>query len=175
MPGSIQFPAIEISNTFNVVHYAADSATTAGWKNGFFKSLVYFDSAGKLWITTAIAERVITLLDRLLNSRIKATLTFRQFPGDAMTEARQRLCALLDNDPDDLYDQFIEHGDFKKLINNAATPAELIKLVESMGANSPDAYENSICSQCEHDLRGCSSAKCPECGAPTRRSNKAAA
>src|SRR5688572_23983891 len=126
MPGSIQFPAIELANAFTVVDQPASCANAVAWRTGFFKDLMYFDSAGRLWITTAIPERVMTLLDRLLNSRIKAILTFRQFPGDALAECKQRLCAMIDSDPDDLYDQFIDRGDFKKLIGEAASPLALI-------------------------------------------------
>lgn len=175
MSQPIQFPAIEISNAFSVVDRIADSGSAQGWRNGFFKDLAYFDSAGRLWCVTAVPTRPLTLLDRLLNSRINATLTWVQFKGDAMNEVKRRLCALIEGDASDLYDQFVDQNDFKKLIMAAGTSAELIKLAQTLGADSELSYDNTVCSECEHDLRGGPFDKCPECGAPVRRPTKAAA
>ena len=175
MSQPIRFPAIEISNVFGVVLRLADSGSALAWRKGFFNDLAYFDSDGKLWCVTAVPTRPTTLLDRLLNSQIKATLTWVQFKGSAMDETKRRLCALIENDPDDLYDQFVAHDDLKKLIMAAMTPAELLKVAESLGAESELSYENTICAECEHDVRGGRFDKCPECGAPIDRPTKAAA
>src|SRR5688572_2357300 len=109
MSQPIRFPAIEISTTFNVVDRMTESASTVAWRKGFFNDLAYFDSDGRLWQVTAVATRPTTLLDRVLNSQIKATVTWVEFKGHGMTETKRRLCALIENDPYDLYDQFVEH------------------------------------------------------------------
>jgi hypothetical protein len=175
MSQPIRFPAIEISNTFNVVDCITESASTVAWRKGFFTDLAYFDSDGRLWQVTAVPTRPATLLDRLLNSQIKATVTWVEFNGNGMAEAKRRLCAMIENDPDDLYDQFVEHDDFKTLIMAAATPAELIKLAKTRGAESELCYDNTVCAECEHDLRGGHFEKCPECGTATQRSTRTAA
>jgi hypothetical protein len=171
----IRFPAIEMSDVFNVVEKASDRATTAAWRNGFYKDLAYFDSDGRLWCAQAIPERHPALLDRLLNSRIKATLIFTEQHLDPMQHAKLRLCGMIENDPDDRYDQFVHSDDLKKLVMSAGSAPQLIEVARSRGAGSEFDYKYCVCASCEHDLRGGPFEVCPECGAPTQRPNKAAA
>lgn len=133
MVRSIRFPAIELSNTFAIADRVADSATAAAWRNGFFNRLAYFDSEGRLWDVHAVPQRPMTMLDRLLNSRIAATVTFTQAGGDGMAQAKRRICEMIDDDPGDLYDQFITRDELKRQIMAAATPQELMSIVQSMG------------------------------------------
>jgi hypothetical protein len=139
MVRNIQFPSIAISknNLFSVVSEVETFCTALGWRKGYFEDLSYFDSSGTLWeVTRANLSKKMTFIDRLLNRRFAVSLKFGEPQENAMELAKQLICESIDNDPDDLYDQFVSHSELKELIKKAKSPKELISIAETLGANT---------------------------------------
>lgn len=133
---NITFPVIAISDSFLVVDELFNSCTTLGWRNGYFNSLNYFDSEGKLWpVVEAQPAREIGMLDKIFNKKIQINFKLGEPIIDGLAHAKKLLIELVENDPDDLYDQFISHEELISLINNAKNPNELIAVAGNLGAS----------------------------------------
>ena len=55
-----------------------------------------------------------------------------------LAELKRELTALIDRDPDDLYDQFVTHDELKGLVSRAATRAELFRVAETLGSEEAE-------------------------------------
>lgn len=69
----------------------------------------------------------------LLNCRIDLSIVLGTPIEDALAQTKALICALIDEDPDDLYDQFVSHDDLKSLVGSAVNPDELLEVVRSLG------------------------------------------
>jgi hypothetical protein len=138
MVQNMRFPVIAISknNSFSVITEVETSCTALGWKKGYFEDLSYFDSSGQLWpVVSANISRKMTFIDRLFNRRFALSLEFGEPKENASERAKQLICELIDNDADDLYNQFVSHSELKELIKEAKSPKELISIAETLGAS----------------------------------------
>ena len=134
----IRFPAIEISESlgFVVVNELADSCNALGWKKGYFSGLGYFDSEGKWWpVVEAKASKPIGILDKMLNRKIKVRMVLGDPVPEAIGLAKSKLTEMIDNDPGDLYDQFVTQEELKDLVEEAKSPRELIEVADNLGYN----------------------------------------
>ncbi|MEJ2109994.1 MAG: hypothetical protein P8Z37_08785 [Acidobacteriota bacterium] len=136
MDRKIEYPAIAISkyNSFFVVNKVQASGNVLGWEKGYFEELSYFDSSGRLWpVRKAVLSGKINIFDRILNRPVSVSLEFGNPTENALEIAKQLMCELIDNDVDNIYDQFVDRSEFKELILRAKTPGELIRHAETLG------------------------------------------
>ncbi|MEW6756299.1 MAG: hypothetical protein AB1505_35810 [Candidatus Latescibacterota bacterium] len=132
------FPVIAISpgDSFLVMNSPDWRCSRGGWHGGYFEGLILFDSAGRLWPTKAALERPFGLVDHIFSRVLPVQLNYGH-PQDGKTaDAIAMLEALVDADPDDLYDQFVTHDELKTLFREAKNPAELIGIARTLGAGS---------------------------------------
>ncbi len=139
MNSRIAFPAIAVApgDSFRVIS-GLDELSRCNFlavRNGYFKQLFLFDSHGLVWpVAHAELDRPPSLWDRLLNRRFGVTLQFAEPRENGLEYAKSALCELIDNDPDDLYDQFVPHDELKTLVRAAEDAAALIDTAETLGA-----------------------------------------
>lgn len=132
----IRFPAIEISESlgFAVVNELTDSCNALGWSKGYFSGLGYFDSEGRWWpVLEAKVSKPIGMLDKMLNRKIKVGLVLGDSVSEATGLAKKKLTDMINNDPGDLYDQFVTHEELKRLVEQAKSPRELIEIADNLG------------------------------------------
>ena len=60
-------------------------------------------------------------------------MTFAPPTGYALSDLADVLCKVVDEDPDDLYDQWVSHEELKELFRSAVTFDRLTHLVETLG------------------------------------------
>lgn len=82
---------------------------------------------------TAIPERKPSFLDRLLGRRLAIRLALGTPVETPVAIVAEQLCALVEADPDDLYDQVVPHDELVALFRAAKSPMELIDLVRKIG------------------------------------------
>ena len=132
------YPVIAISpgDSFLVMNSPDWRCSRGGWQSGYFEGLVLFDSAGRLWKTDATLERPFSFIDRIFSRVLPVRLKYGH-PQDGKTaDVTAMLNALVDGDPDDLYDQFVSHDELKTLFREAKSPAEIISIARTLGAGS---------------------------------------
>jgi hypothetical protein len=134
----IAFPAIAVSrrDSFLVVDSIDNLTTcsTSGWRNGYYNELGLFDSEGSYWPIQASINNPPNILDRLLNRRIAVDLAAGEPELDSADRIVRFICDLIDNDPDDLYCQFISHAELKEKFRTSADPRLLVELAGTLGA-----------------------------------------
>jgi len=117
-----------------------EPATTCSWvayRNGYFNGLQILDSAGDSWLVTrALPKRPPTLLDKLLNRQIDVELDLSGPELRPLSVVAEQLCACVDRDPGDVYCQFVEHDELKRLFRSARSVEELLLHARSLGCGS---------------------------------------
>lgn len=106
MNSTPRFPVIAISrgDSFLVLDEPIRRCSYAGWRNGYFDGLAFFDGDGRLWPTRASLRRRLRFCDRFRRS-LPVDVRYGRPRDDAREEAVGMLETLVDDDPDDLYDQ----------------------------------------------------------------------
>jgi hypothetical protein len=138
MANTISFPAIALSvgDSFLVVNElsAITSCTLSALHHGYYRRFSLFDTEGVLWpVKEAIPERPVNILDRLTDRVIRVTLDFDVPMQGEMSLIVEELCRLIDNDPDDLYDQFLSHEELKARIRGCRSAGDLVHLADTLG------------------------------------------
>ena len=148
---AIALPAVAVSrgNSFLVLR-ALDSlhrCSRLALVNGYYADLVLYDAAGRAWpVIDATPARRLTPLGRWLartvyNPRVAVRVRYAEPRRYDLAELKRELTALIDADPDDLYDQFVSHDELKGLVSRAATRAELIMVAETLGAEDTNGRD----------------------------------
>lgn len=135
-PTGPALPAIAVApgDSFHVVDALDEmNSATPGGLEGYYGSVRLFDRDGLSWPVTAIPEREPSFLDKLLGRRLAIRLELGTPVETPVAVVAEQLCALVDADPDDLYDQFVSHDELVALFRAATSPAELIELVRKLG------------------------------------------
>ena len=140
MAATVTYPAIAVSkgDSFLVISALCELTTCTPYalRQGYFQSLSVYDCAGLLWpVVSAAPSRPLSVWDRLFNWRITVSVQFGEPRDDAKDIVLELLCGLIDNDPDDLYDQFVSHEELKEKFRAAQTPAELVEIARTLGAS----------------------------------------
>lgn len=133
----MKFPALWIARegSFGVIDEPLDNASYVGYRNGFFTGLRFFDVSGALWeVLDAVPERPFGLLDRMLNRRVGMHVRVGDPTRPPVAEIVDQLCACIDGDPGDLYDQFVSREELKARFRTSASPAEVIRHARDLGA-----------------------------------------
>ena len=131
----LTFPAIAVSpdDPFLVVDALPTESNVRALRNGYFSGMYFFDMTGARWPVASL-DASPGLLDRLLNRRVPVQIVLGEPSSvDVATVARE-LCALVDRDPDDVYDQFVSHDELKRMFTSSASAAELIAAARTLGA-----------------------------------------
>lgn len=133
----MKFPALWIARegSFGVIDEPLDGATYVGFRNGFFTGLRFFDVSGTVWeVLDAVPERPFGLLDRILSRRVAMNVKVGDPTRLPLSEIVDQLCACIDGDPDDLYDQSVSREELKARFRTSTSPAELIRHARNLGA-----------------------------------------
>jgi hypothetical protein len=108
--------------------------TPRGLTKEYYRRLIIFDTAGRAWKVDRVQpERNATIADRLLGRKLQARLICRTAPEIKMPQIVETLCSLVDDDPDDLYDQFVTHDELKEMLRGAKSPTELVSVARHLG------------------------------------------
>ena len=132
----LKFPAVWIASegSFGVTDEPLAHGSFLAFRNGFFDGLRFFDSSGTEWVVErAVPSSAPGILDRILNRRLQVELRFAPPCRASVNDIAERLCACIDRDPDDLYDQFVTHQELKAMLGATASPAELIERARTLG------------------------------------------
>ena len=94
------------------------------WVRGYFENVRYFDADGHVWRVdscrpTRPSGRLSRWLTHVYNPRMTVELTFAAPTPYALEDLAEILCELVDQDPDDLYDQRNSHEALKRRIRSA--------------------------------------------------------
>lgn len=126
--------AISPEDSFLVIDEPIVHCSATGWRNGYFDDLVFFDSAGLLWPVHASLRRPLSFFDRFRRA-IPVDLEYGEPKTSAQAKAVAMLETLIDEDDSDLYDQFVSRPELKDLFRRALTPADLIAVARTLGAD----------------------------------------
>ncbi len=148
---AIALPAVAVSrgDSFLVVR-ALDllhRCSRVALVNGYYTDLVLYDAAGQAWqVIDATPARRLTGLGRWLartvyNPRVAVSVRYAEPRPYDLAELKHELTALIDRDPDDLYDQFVTHDELKGLVSRAATLAELFRVAETLGSEDAEGRD----------------------------------
>jgi hypothetical protein len=139
-----RFPAIAISlgDSFNVAESMLDEASPRALKNGYFERLYFFDSNGELWRVVQV-EKTSAPSKGPLGKRVGVRLSLSTPERPHISEVAEDLCRLVDEDPDDLYDQCMTHEELKELFRSAGTATELIAAAGSLGCDDDELDEEA--------------------------------
>jgi hypothetical protein len=132
----IRFPALAVSeaDSFGVVSEVPSSGSAKAVRpGGYFHRLAFFDCAGLLWPVIAVHVAGNGFLSRLLNRTVPVQLFVGDPEPDRLAPVVGSVCTLIDNDPDDLYCEFVDHAELKAQIRAARTPQELIRVAQHLG------------------------------------------
>jgi hypothetical protein len=139
MSVEIRYPAIAIPKQrgrFHAVGALPDRCSFRGWERGWFVGFWLFDSSGLLWqVENATPGESPGVLRK--GRMIRFNLMLAPPQNNRMPDVVKRMCAMVDSDPEDLYDQFMSHAQFKKKLEAATTATELIELVCTLGDDTP--------------------------------------
>jgi hypothetical protein len=131
-----RYPAIAIcpDDSFVVVRSEADleAASPAAIRSGCFARLYLFDSDGARWRVARFEmtdARPRSPFGRLVGVR----LTFEAPEQPLISDVVEDLCRLVDGDPDDLYGQFVDPDELKRLFRSAPTAAALVTVASTLG------------------------------------------
>src|SRR5262245_57070999 len=124
---TIAFPALAIAwDSVMPVNAVQDRCSVVAWRRGYFRGLFYFDSNGLIWrVVEATPRTQPSLVQRLLNSKLRVDLRLDSPEHANLDEIKGRLVQIIDQDPDDLYDQFVSHEELKSMIRRSTTAAEI--------------------------------------------------
>ena len=132
----MRVPALWIATegSFEVMDEPLTWCSYAAYRNGYFQGLQVLDAAGDLWrVKDAILERQPTVLDRLLNRRLKVEVRLAGPERHPPSKLAELLCACVDRDPGDVYNQVVEHEELKRLFRSATSVAELLHHARNLG------------------------------------------
>ena len=94
-----------------------------------------FDSNGRHWEEIwAVDDHSFGLFARIFNMVRPVDFSFKEAAPIALAEMTRVLCDIIDNDPDDLYDQWMPHNKVKRHLREQKTPAELVWFAQDLGA-----------------------------------------
>ena len=93
-----------------------------------------FDSKGNHWKETwAVDDNSFGLFARLFNLNRPVNIGFEEAGPISVKEMVKILCDIIDNDPDDLWSQWMTHGQVKHRLRRQKTPTDLIWFAEDLG------------------------------------------
>jgi hypothetical protein len=133
----MKYPAIWIAKegSMGVTDEPMTSCSWIGYKNGFFRDLLFYDSGGEVWrAEEVILKRTPSFLDRILNRKLHFELRISGPEKPRINDIADQLCNNVDNNSDDIYNQFVEHDKLKYLFRSAETPEKLIHFVKTLGS-----------------------------------------
>jgi len=136
MSADIAYPALAVSpeNSFMVVDKAPTLCNYLGWRKGYYDGLLLYDSIGRLWrVASSTPTKPPGLLTRLLNRHMEVQLDYDEPVSDGLNEVVELVAHLIDDDSDDLYDQFVTHDELKTMFRSARTPTDIIGLAKNLG------------------------------------------
>ena len=134
----MKYPAIWIAKegSIGAIDEPMTSCSWLGYKKGFFRDLLFYDSAGDAWrVEEVILKRRPNILDRILNRKLHFDMRTSGPEKCGLRDMADQLCNHLGKDPGDLYCQFLEHEELKRLFRSAETPEKLIHYVQTLGSN----------------------------------------
>lgn len=134
----MNFPALWIARegSFGVIDEPLDRASYVAYRNGFFTGLRFLDVSGAVWeVLDAVPERPFGLIDRIFNRRVAMNVRVGDPTRPPLAEVIDQLCACVDADSGDLYDQFVSQEELKARFRTSASPAELIRHARNLGAD----------------------------------------
>ncbi len=132
----VTLPGIYISENFGVVRSLSELNTgnALSVKSGFFRDLEFYDNAGNSWRPAKVEVHPRPTWWRvLLNLRCEVEIEWQLVGPLVPSQVAERICELIDQDPDDLYDQFVTHEELKALVRAAQDPAALVRVVATLG------------------------------------------
>jgi len=141
MDNSIEFPVIAISknDSFEVITDWDDlcGCSWPAFKNGYYEDLSLYDSSGVMWQVLSVKPlSKPSLFSRLFNSTMNVDISIGKAVENAKDMALKYIFDLIDNDPDDLYCQFVTHEELKDKMRLSETPSDLIEIAQTMGGAS---------------------------------------
>ncbi len=134
--GRINFPAIWIASegSFAVVDRPIESCSWQAYKNGFFEGLRFFDSADSVWaVDFAVPKTNPNAVERLLNRPVDLVIRLKPAANVSVSEVAELLCTCVDRDPGDLYSQFVDRDELKRMFRSAGTTLALIGQARALG------------------------------------------
>ncbi|MBZ0136901.1 MAG: hypothetical protein K8I27_11065 [Planctomycetes bacterium] len=97
------------------------------------RSFVY-DANGKHWEEIwTVDDRAFGLFARMFNLIRPIEFSFTEAAPITVKEMTKILCAIIDNDPDDLWCQWMTHGQVKRRLRRQKTPGDLICFAGDLG------------------------------------------
>ena len=130
----IAFPAFAISegDSFSAVDSVIQRCSYSAWRNGYFDRLYYLDAIGLLWPVVAANRARIGLL-HFLGKSIEVSVSLGD-PIDDPALAKSLVCRLIENDPDDLYDQHLSHEEALSRLSRATTGKEVYDVAKQVAS-----------------------------------------
>jgi hypothetical protein len=134
----MKYPAIWIAKegSMGVIDEPMTSCSWVGYKNGFFRDLLFYDSVGEAWrVEEVILKRSPRFLDRIFNRKLHFEMRISGLGKPRINDIADQLCNIVDKATDDIYNQFVEHDKLKYLFCSAETPEVLIHYVHTLGSD----------------------------------------
>ncbi|MBV9850335.1 MAG: hypothetical protein JO250_11720 [Armatimonadetes bacterium] len=137
MSEALRFPVLAVSSDSFIVFKQLSELSTCtrfALENGYYRGLILLDSAGIFWVVKDAAPvHAPSFLDRLLGRRISIQLDIGPPQQASLSSIIKKVCEVIDNDPDDVYDQFVTHEELKEKLRGCRSAEELIRVSDTLG------------------------------------------
>lgn len=113
---------------------ALEAASPRGLRSGYFDRLYLFDSNGDRW-RVARVEKTSARPKGPFGKLVGVRLSLGAPDRPRVSEIAEDLCRLVDDDPDELYNQFLTHEGLKAHFRSAVTSVDLITAASNLGSD----------------------------------------